>query len=173
MRGSGGIAVPAVRTPEGPDEEARVDERVQPLRLLERDHLGLHAEIAGAGADELQTVELSGCRCEHETAVRVQPTRLARQRLDLAVEVDRILLQLGDVRLAIERVHAAGCMPRRAGRELALLEEQNVLPADPGEVVKHAGADHPTPDDDGSRGTLHAPMITLDSQRTSGQRVFP
>ena len=54
----------------------------------------------------------------------------------------------GDVRVAVERVHAAGRVPGRAGRQLAPLEEHDVGPAGLRQVVQHAGADHAATDDD-------------------------
>jgi hypothetical protein len=38
-------------------------------------------------------------------------------------------------------------MPRRATRELSLLDQHQVVVTEPGQVVGHAGADHPTADD--------------------------
>src|SRR5580765_302102 len=85
----------------------------------------------------------------------MQAAGLSRECLDLAVQVDRVLLQPRDVRLAVEGVHAAGGMPGRAGGELTLLQQQHVAPADLGEVVEHAGADNAATDDDGSGSGLH------------------
>ena len=123
--------------------------------LVERDHLGLHAEIARARADQLQAVEFALRGRQHQAAIRMQPAGLAGQRLDLAIEVDRVLLQPRDVRLAVERVHAAGRVPGRARGQLALLEQQHVGPADLGEVIEHAGTDDAATDDDGPCRSLH------------------
>jgi hypothetical protein len=70
--------------------------------------------IARARADQLQAVEFALRRGQHQAPVRMQSARLAGQLLDLAVEVDRVLLQPRDVRLAVERVHATGRVPGRA-----------------------------------------------------------
>src|SRR5262249_19036656 len=119
------------------DEILLIDERVELLRFLHGDHLGFHAEIAGARADELETVELALSRGEHQAAVGMQRARLTGERLDLAIQVDGVLLQARDVRFAVERVHAAGRVPRRAGRQLALFDEERIRPADLGEVIQH------------------------------------
>ena len=153
--GAGGVAVAAVGAPQGADEVAGIDERVVLECLLERDHLGLHAEVAGARADEAQAVELALVGGEHQTAVGVQTARLPGERLDLAVQVDGVFLQTRDVRFAVEGVHAAGGVPGRAGRELALLQQQHVTPAGLGQVVEHARAHHAAADDDHSRRSLH------------------
>ncbi len=155
VRRAGRIAVAAVRAPQRADEMTRINEGIERPRLLERDHPRLHPEVAGARADELQAVELAGRRREHQAAVRVQPAGLARDGLDLAIQIDGVLLQPRDVGLAVEGVHAAGRVPGRAGGELALLEQQQVGPADLRQVVEHARAHYPTTDDHGSRRTLH------------------
>ena len=71
---------------------------------------------------------------------------LPREFLDLLVEVDGVLLQLGDVGIAIDRVHAAGGMPGRSRSEFAALDQDDVLPARLGQVIEDAGADDPAAD---------------------------
>ncbi len=83
----------AVGPPQRADEVTLVDQRIELDGLVERDHLGFHAEIARARADELQAVEFALGRGEHQAAVRVQAAGLAGELLDLAVEVDGVLLQ--------------------------------------------------------------------------------
>jgi hypothetical protein len=155
VRGTGGIAVAAVRPPQCADEIIGIDERIELPRLIERDHPRLHPEVAGARADELQAVELARSGGQHQAAVRVQPAGLARDGLDLAIQVDRVLLQPRDVGLAVEGVHAAGRVPGRARGELALLEEQHVGPADLREVVEQARPHDAPTDHHGLRRTLH------------------
>ena len=75
--------------------------------------------------------------------------------LDFVVELDGVLLQLGDVRIAIDGVHAAGGMPGGAGGKFGTLDQQHVLPAGLGEVIKHAGADHAATDHHDSDIRLH------------------
>ena len=79
---------------------------------------------------------------------QVDAAVLARLGLDLLVQVDRVLLQPGDVGVAVERVHAARGVPRRAGGELLALEQHDVGPARLGEVVEHDAPDHPATDHD-------------------------
>ena len=104
---------------------------------------------------------------QHQPAVRMQAAGLAGERLDLAIQIDGVFLQARDVGLAIEGVHAAGGVPGRAGGQFALLEQQHVGPADLGEVIEHAGADHAAADDDRSRGSLHDSSSPAERQVTS------
>jgi hypothetical protein len=50
------------------------------------------------------------------------------------------LLQLGNVWIAIDRVHAACGVPGRTGRELRPLDEQDILPARLRQVIQDACA---------------------------------
>ena len=56
-------------------------------------------------------------------------------------------LQLGDVGVAVERVHAAGGVPGRARGELGALDQHDVGPAGLGEMIEHAAADDAAADD--------------------------
>src|SRR5271163_3300473 len=145
----------AIGTPQRANEMLRVDQRVEALGLLERNHLGFHAEVARARTDELQAVELALGRRQHQPAIWVQPAGLSRHSLDFSIQVDRVLLQPRYVGLAIERVHATGRMPGRARSQLAFLEQHHVGPADLGEVVKGAGANNTAADDDRPGRGLH------------------
>src|SRR5579862_4279044 len=130
------------------DEVALVHEGEEPCRLIDRDDLEVHAEIAAACLRHPQPVETVAGAREHETTRDVHSARLAGDLLELLVEVDGVLLQLGDVRVAVDRVHAAGGVPGRAAGELAALDQQHVLPAGLGQVIEHAGADHTAADHD-------------------------
>ena len=72
----------------------------------------------------------------------------AGDRLDLLVEIDGVLLQLGDVGIAVERVHAARGVPGRAGGQFRALDQDDVLPAALGQMIGDAGADDASADDD-------------------------
>src|SRR3546814_19783871 len=71
----------------------------------------------------------------------VDAAGLAGDRLDLLVEVDGVSLQLGDVGIAVEGVHAARGVPGRPGGELAALQQHDVAPAGLGPMIEHAAAD--------------------------------
>ena len=94
-------------------------------------------------------------RREHDAACHVKAGRLARQLLDLPVDLDRVLLELGDVRVAVDGVHPPGCVPGGTGGELGALDEHHVRPAELGEMVEDGAADHAAPDHDHARVRLH------------------
>src|SRR3546814_13931002 len=76
----------------------------------------------------------------------VDAAGLAGDRLDLLVEVDGVSLQLGDVGIAVEGVHAARGVPGRPGGELAALPQHDVAPAGLGQMIEHAAADNAAAD---------------------------
>ena len=130
------------RVVEDADEVLRVEDREHLLRLFERDHLQVHAEVATPGLRHLQPVEAGLVVGQHEAAGEVDAAILPGLRLDLLVEVDRVLLELRHVRVTVERVHPPGRMPGRTRRELTPLDEHHIRPTGLREVVEHAGADH-------------------------------
>ena len=67
--------------------------------------------------------------------------------LNLLIELDRVFLQLGDVGIAIDRVHAAGRMPCRPGGQLGTLEQHDIRPAEFRQVIEDAGPDDAAADD--------------------------
>ena len=77
-----------------------VDEDVALLGLGDRDHLGVHAEVAGARMDEPQEVHLAVAGREIDAAIVVDAAGLAGDRLELAIEVERVFLQPRDVGVA-------------------------------------------------------------------------
>ena len=123
-----------------------LDQRMAALDLVERDELALEAEQAAAGMGGLEEVEALGRAGEHDPAGQMDAAGLARERLDLLVQPDRVVLQLGDVGVAVDRVHAARGVPGRAGGQLIALEQHDVAPAELGQVVEHAAADDPAAD---------------------------
>ena len=113
------------------------------------------AEIAALGDDAAQPVHARLGRRQQHAAGQVHAGRLAGQFLDLLVEADRVFLQLGDVGVAVDRVHAAGGMPGRARRQLVALDEHDVGPAVPGQMEQHRAADDAASDDHDLRMRFH------------------
>ena len=133
------------------DELGVVQQRIELLRLRRRDQMRLHAEIPGTGMHELEIVEDLVGGGDHHVAGGMDAAALAGDRLDLAVEIDRVFLQLGDVGVGVVGVDAGRGVPGRARGQLVLLEQGDVGPAELGQVVEHAGpddaaADHRDPD---------------------------
>src|SRR5262249_6400895 len=93
-------------------------------------------------------------------ARHVQTAGLPGDPLQLLVEIDRVLLQSGDVRIAIESVHAAGGVPGGSTGELAALDQQHIFPAGLRQVIQDARADHPAADHYYPRVTLHRLNLT-------------
>jgi hypothetical protein len=85
----------------------------------------------------------------------VHAAGLAGYLLDLLVEADGVLLQLGDIGIAVHRVHAARGMPGRARGELGAFDEQHVLPTRLGQMIQNTGADDAAADHHDFRVALH------------------
>src|SRR3984893_12067698 len=83
--------------------------------------------------------------------------RLSGDLLEFLIEIDGVLLELGDVGIPVDGVHAAGRTPGRAAGEFAALDQQHVLPARLGEVIQHARADHSAADHHHPRIAVHGP----------------
>ena len=103
----------------------------------------------------------------HHAAGQVQAARLPRQRLELAVERNRVGLELGDVRIAVQRVEPARRVPGRPARQLRALDQHHVGPAGLGQVVEHRAADDAAADHHHPRLRLHgaSPSTRLDQPR--------
>ena len=136
------------RVEQGADEVLLLQQREQVHGLGSGDDLELHAEVAPAGLGHAQPVEALAIAGEHQPAGEMDRAVLARAGLDRAVQLDRVLLQLGHVGIAVERVHPAGRVPRRPRGELLALDEYDVVPPRLREVVEHRRTDDATADDD-------------------------
>ena len=123
------------------DEVLLLHQGKQLLGFRDRDELELHAEITAARLRHFQPVETLLRAGEHDAPGDVHAAGLPGDLLQFLVEIDRVLLQLGDVGIAVHGVHATSRVPRRAGSQLVALDQQDVLPARLGEVIEHTGAD--------------------------------
>jgi hypothetical protein len=97
----------------------------------------------------------------------MQARRLLGELLDLAVQIDRVLLQLRDVWIAVDRVHAPGRVPGRAGGQLIALEQQRIGAAELPQVVEHRAADHAAADHHhpGLRGHAQGSSLPISARR--------
>src|SRR5271163_4023570 len=148
LRHAPGIKMAFDRIEHRADEMFLVDERIYPRRFIDRDDLEIHPEIPAARTRHLQPVQTFLRARQIEAARHMHAAGDAGDRLDLLVEIDRVLLQLGDIGIAVERVHAARGMPRRARSQLRALEQHDVFPAALREMIGDAGADDAPADDD-------------------------
>src|SRR5271168_4853784 len=147
------------------DEMLLVDERIHPRRFIDRDDLEIHTEVPAARTRHLQPVQPFLRARQIEAARHMHAARNAGDRLDLFVEIDRVLLQLGDVGIAVERVHAARGMPRRARSQFRALEQHDVLPAALREVIGDAGADDAPANDGDPCMRLHDDSLRCERAR--------
>jgi hypothetical protein len=136
-----------------------VHQRKELRGLVHRNDFQIHPEVAAARLGHLQPVDALARPGEHDAAGDVHTAGLARDLLDLLVEIDRVLLQFRDVRVAVDRVHAAGGVPGRARGQLRALDQQHVFPAGLGQVIKNARADHAAADDDDFRMAFMRPPV--------------
>ena len=111
VRDAGRVDVPFDRVVQRANEVALFEEREQSLRLGRRDEFQVHAQVPAAGLCHPQEVHPDRRVGEHDPARQVDGAILPGQRLDLLVQLDRVLLQLGDIRVAVEGVHPAGRVP--------------------------------------------------------------
>ncbi len=95
---AGRVDVALDRVVQRPDEVLRVHEREQLGRFLRGDELQLHAEVPAARLGHPQEVHADLRVGEHQAARQVDRTVLAGLPLDLLVQLDRVLLESGDVR---------------------------------------------------------------------------
>ena len=156
---AGGIDVTLVGVVHRPHEVLLLEEWHELLRLGDADEFSVHPEVATASVSHAQPVHALLGVSEHQPAGEVDAAVPAGERFDLLVELDRVLLQLGDVGVAVEGVHAPGRMPGRTGRELRALEKDDVGPAVLGQVVQHTGADDASADHNDTRVGLHSSSV--------------
>ena len=136
-------------------EALGIEERHELVRFLGTDDLRLDPEVAPFRDEPLDPLEALLRRREHDPARHVQAGCLARQLLELPVDLDRVLLELRDVGIAVDGVHASRRVPGGPGGELGAFHEHHVGPAELGEMVEDRAADHAAPDHDHARVRLH------------------
>ena len=161
------VEVALVGVPHRTHEVLRIEDRQELLGLLGGDQLGLHPEVAAARMGHAEPVHALGGVGQHHTTGDVDTAVLTRHLLDLLVQLDRVLLQLGDVGIAVEGVHPTGGVPGRPGGQLGAFHEHHVGPAGLGEVVEHGGADDATADDDDLGVCFHDVAFTRLSRASS------
>ena len=92
---------------------------------------------------------------------QLQAAGLAGNPFKLIVEADRVALQLGHVRIAVQRVESPRRMPCRAGGENVALNEHHVFPTGLGEMVEDRAADDAAADDHNTRLGFHGNILIL------------
>ena len=146
LRGAGGVEVAVEGIVERPEQSGGVGDRREARDLLRPHDLGVEPHVAVLGALRLEEIETVAVRREGEPAHVVQPAGLAGELFELAVEADGVALQRGHVGVGVQGVEAPCRVPGRAGGQLGALDEHDIAPAQPGEVVEHAAPHHPAAD---------------------------
>jgi hypothetical protein len=150
------VHVAFIRIEHAAEEVLRVKQWMNLGGFFHRDHLEIHTQVAATRLGHLQPVEPLWCVRQHDAARQMDTAVLARLGFDLLIQVHRILLQLGNVRVTIQCVHTTGSVPGAAVRELASLEQHDVCPPRFGEVIEHAGTNHTTADHHHLGAGLHS-----------------
>ena len=134
------IDPPVVRHPDAAEDRGAVRLGQPREDLVGRDELRLEARPGGLARRPPQ----------------VEPARLAGgdphapdglEHLQLAVEGDAVAPQAHHGARRVELGHEPRCVVRRAAGQLALLDQQDVLPPRPGEVERDAATGDPAADD--------------------------
>src|SRR5271166_4411299 len=104
-------------------------------------------------------------RRDMDPARHVHADRLAGLRFDFLKEVDRIGLQDRHVRIGVERMEAARCMPGRTRGEHGSLDQGDVRPTEFRKMVKNGGPNDAASDDDDPVARIHLPPTKAGSNR--------
>ena len=156
MRRAIGVEMAFVRIVKAAQHVADIDDRADLLDLLGRHQPGrLDADRLKHRPGRFQPFPALRVARHVDAAGHVQTGILAGLGLDLAIELDRVVLQRGDIGIGVERMEAGRGMPGGAGRQLGALDERHVAPAEPRQVIEHRSADHASPDDDRAIMRLH------------------
>ena len=152
---AGGVHVAVPGGPRAREDPLDAHERIDLPDLLRVDDLAVEAdELADAG-DVVEPLHLRRLEGEPDTAASVPAHVLPGLLLQLRVEPDPVVVDLRHVVVGDEARALARRVPRRAGRDLALLHEQDVGPSLLGQMVEEPGPHHSSTDDDDSRVCLH------------------
>ncbi len=90
-----------------------LEQRKQRRRLVDRNDLQIHAKIPAARLGHLEPIEPFAGTGQHQAAGDVHAAGLAGNALDFLVQLDGVLLQLGNIGIAVDGVHAPRRMPGR------------------------------------------------------------
>ena len=146
-RDVGRVGLAVGRQEDAADHPVEVEQRVRRAALRRGQDMGLEAEAAGhrrAAAQFLEAVLRERHRQRAVLAVAGGDPGLGLERV---VQLGRILGEAGHVVGGAQLADQAGSVPGGAGGEAFALQQQDVGPAELGEVVGDRAADHPTADD--------------------------
>ena len=151
------IDVAVRRQVRGGDDAARVHERVQVGEPLRRNDVERHSHDLRHRRPLPELVQPILRRGEADAPARVIADGLPGLRLQALVELDGVAQQPHQVIARVELRAQPGCMPGRAGRQLSLLEKDDLVPTELGQVIREAAACDPAADDRDLRILDHSP----------------
>ena len=139
--------MPVARRPYAAEQAIEIDERKAALDLLRRNDLHFHAEHLGLGNGAAELDHLLGPGDEADGAGLVEADGLAGILLELPEEIGCLLMQprLQGARAVVHELTRR--VPRRAGGELVLLDEDDVFEAELRQVIGKAAAGDAAADD--------------------------
>ena len=147
--GQVGRVGPAVAgQPDRPGEVVDPHDRVELAGLVRADQLAFQLVGLGGGGRPAQLGHAVGRAGDGDAAAPPEAGAQAGLRLQPLVQLAGVLDQPGAVLRGAQLADQAGRVPGRAAGQLPLLEQQHVGPAQLGQVVGDAGADHAAADDD-------------------------
>ena len=150
-----GVEVAVERDERGRDHAVGRHRREHRLRLGGRHELHLEAEALRPAGLALDLLVALARRRQPQPAELVPARILARLARQVGVEADRVLHHLGQADGRAQLADEAGRVPRRAVGEPVLLDQDDVAPAELGEVVEDAAAPDPAADHDRLRLVPH------------------
>ncbi len=143
-----GIQMALVGIVEAAIDAGDVGDRADLLDLFRRHQPGfLHAHGLEHRPGGFQPLPAFRRSRQVDAAGHMHADILAALLLQRLVEADGVALQRGDVRVGIDGVETRGRMPGGARRQLLALDQNDVLPAQLGQMIEDADADHAAADD--------------------------
>src|SRR5499426_918464 len=109
----------------------------------------------------MEPVDLLVGTSEADAATAVPAHRVARQHLELRIELGAVDVDARHIKRGVEVRTLPGSMPSRAGGELALFDEYDVCPALECEMVKEPCPHHPASDDHDPRMCSQGDLILV------------
>ncbi len=118
------------------------------LDLLRSDDMGIEAHIAMLGAFGLEVIHAVRGSGKSDAANMMQPAGLARQLLQLLIELDGVALKGGDVGIGVDGMKSARGVPGGTGGQLGPFNQCDICPAQLGQMIQNGTSDD-TPADHG------------------------
>ena len=128
------VKVAFVRIVKAAQNVGRLDDPLgEVLDLFRAEQLrGVDAECLEGGPAGLGLFPARRVGRQVHAAGHVQTATHAAFFLDLPVQLDRVVLQRGDVRIAVQRVKPRGCVPGGTCGQFAPLDQGHIMPAELG-----------------------------------------